>query len=64
MAKFKIEIDKDECIGCGSCEATCGANFAMKNGKATVKKAAVDDLGCNKQAADNCPVECIKITKG
>jgi len=63
MAKFKIEIDKDECIGCGSCEATCPANFVLKNGKATAKKAVVEDLGCNKQAADNCPVECIKISK-
>ena len=57
----KIEIDVDKCIGCGACEAVCD-NFELKDdGKVIVKEAEVDDIGCNKQAAEVCPVKCIHI---
>ena len=59
---FKIEVDKEKCIGCGACAATCD-NFELEEGKATVKKAEVEDLGCNQEAADMCPVDAIKVEK-
>lgn len=62
MAKHKIEVDKNKCIGCGACAAQCD-NFEMDGDKAKAKKAEVLDIGCNQDAADSCPVEAIKITK-
>ena len=62
MAKYKIEIDQEECIGCGACTA-CD-NFELKeDNKAYVKQKEVLELGCNQEAADNCPVNCIKVTE-
>ena len=61
MAKYKIEIDEDACISCGACVGACD-NFELKD-KAKVKKAEVDEIGCNQDAADVCPVSCIKIRK-
>lgn len=62
MAKHKIMIDKEKCIGCGACAAQCD-NFEMDGDKAKAKKTEVLDIGCNQDAADACPVEAIKITK-
>jgi ferredoxin len=61
MVKFEIIVKKDECIGCGAC-TTCD-NFELndKDNKAYPKKKIVDSLGCNEEAKDICPVECIKI---
>lgn len=62
-AKIKIEFDKEKCIGCGACVATCEENWEMDGDKAKPKKTVLDDIGCNQAAADGCPVECIKIIK-
>ncbi len=59
MAKYKIKVDQEECIGCGAC--TVCDNFELKNGKAHVKKTEVEELGCNKEAEEICPVDAIKI---
>jgi len=59
---IKIEVDKEKCIGCGACAAACD-NFELEEGKAKAKKAEVEELGCNQEAADACPVEAIKIIK-
>ncbi|MDD4607477.1 MAG: ferredoxin [Patescibacteria group bacterium] len=59
---FKIEIDKEKCIGCGSCAAICPENFEIaSDGKAQVKKSDIKELGCSKQAEEMCPVQAIKI---
>ena len=60
--KYKVSIDRDKCIGCGSCVALCEGNFELKDGKAYAKK-AISDLPCNKEAAESCPVQVIKLTK-
>jgi ferredoxin len=60
---YQVVVDKDECIGCGNCASICDANFEMKDGKAHVKQAKVTELGCSQEAADACPVQCIKIKK-
>lgn len=62
MAKYKIGVDKEKCIGCGACAAQCD-NFELDGDKAKEKESEVDDIGCNQDAADACPVEAIKITK-
>ena len=60
---MKIEIDREKCIGCGACAAICD-NWEMKDdGKAAPIKKEIDDIGCNQDAANGCPVQCIKIIK-
>lgn len=62
MVKFKVEIDVDACIGCGAC--TSCDNFELgDDGKAKAKQAELDEIGCSQEAADACPVNCIKITE-
>jgi len=62
MAKYKIEVDKDTCIGCAACSAVCD-NWIMDGDKAKPKLSDVDDIGCNMEAGENCPVTCIHITE-
>ncbi len=57
---FKVTVNTETCIGCGACVATCD-NFEMKDGKAHPKKSEVDEVGCNQQAVDICPVEAITV---
>ncbi|MFH0831516.1 MAG: ferredoxin [archaeon] len=61
--KYKILVDKNKCIGCGSCVAVCEGNFEMKDGKAAAINSA-SDMPCNKEAAEICPVSAITIKKG
>ncbi len=58
---YKIVQKRDECIGCGACASVCPDNWEMKGDKSFPKQEQVDDIGCNQQAADVCPVQCIKI---
>ena len=59
----KIEHGVDACIGCGACAAVCPDNWIMEEGKAKPLKTELDEVGCNEQAANACPVQCIKIIK-
>jgi len=60
---MKIIINKETCIGCGSCEAVASDLFAIKDGKAIAKKKNVsgDDLKKAKEAVDICPVQSITL---
>ncbi|MFH1237473.1 MAG: ferredoxin [Candidatus Aenigmatarchaeota archaeon] len=60
---FKIIQDHDACIGCGACAAVCPDNWVMDGDKAKPRKTEVKELGCNKEAMDACPVQCIKMKK-
>jgi len=62
---YKIDQEHDKCIGCGACVAVCSDNWEMKDNKAVPKKTDLteDELECNKEAAEACPVKCIKIEK-
>jgi len=60
MAKYKIKIDEG-CISCGNCANVCPDFFEMKE-KSELKKSETDDLGCAKEAAEQCPVNIIHIT--
>ncbi len=70
MAKIKLEREK--CIGCGSCQALCPSHFELiDDGKSHIKGAEkkeieeleVSKLGCAESAAEACPVQCIYIEK-
>jgi ferredoxin len=67
----KVIHERDKCIGCGACAAICPKFWEMKDdGKSYLKgskkkgniyELEVKDAGCNKEAADTCPVECIHV---
>ncbi len=57
----KIVFDEEKCIGCGTCAAVCPENWEMQGDKAKAKSLEVTEVGCNQQAADSCPVSCIRI---
>jgi len=70
---IKIIHDKPVCIGCGACAAVCPEYWEMGNdGKSDLKGGKkegeiqvleVKEEGCNKDAAQSCPVNCIHIEK-
>ncbi len=59
---YTIRVDKEKCIGCGACAVNCN-NFEMKEDKAVAKETEVEELGCNQEAVDICPVDAIIIKK-
>jgi len=51
-------INKEKCIGCGTCVEICGKVFSMgSDGKASAKKGA--NAPCVKDAITSCPVDAI-----
>ncbi|MDD5145266.1 MAG: ferredoxin [Candidatus Pacebacteria bacterium] len=69
---MKITLEREKCIGCGSCVSVCGKFFEMADdGKSTIKGAKTGQGGnleletneaeCAKDAADICPVQIIHI---
>jgi ferredoxin len=59
---YRIIQDREACIGCGACVSVCPENWEMKDdGKSSPIKTEVEEIGCNQDAADICPVQCIKI---
>jgi len=63
MSKFKIVQKIEDCIGCGACVSICPSNWELKGSKARPKKTELDAIGCNQEAANVCPVQCIKVVK-
>ncbi len=68
----KIKLEREKCIGCGSCAALCSKYFEMiEDGKAHIKganKADIEELEvkkieCAESASEACPVQCIYIEK-
>lgn len=65
--------DRPICIGCGACAAVCPEYWEMsQDGKSDLKggkkegemqKLEVKEVGCNQDAAQSCPVNCIHIEK-
>ncbi len=64
MAKYKVTLNRIDCIGCGACVAACPSNWEMQSdGKTKQKKEIIGDseLQCNKEAKESCPVNVIDI---
>lgn len=58
----KIKIDKEKCIGCGTCPALCPDVFELGNDfKAYIKEGADLGLPCVGESKSACPVEAIII---
>jgi len=57
--KPMIKIDKEKCIGCGSCEAVCPKVFKLN--EETFKSEAIDadNDDCVQEAIDICPTQAI-----
>ncbi|HJN62106.1 MAG TPA: ferredoxin [Candidatus Parcubacteria bacterium] len=71
----KIIFEREKCIGCGSCAALCPKYWEMaEDGKSNLKgsknnektsneELEIEELGCNQDAVDSCPVQIIHINK-
>jgi ferredoxin len=68
----KIILERDKCIGCGACEAVCPKYWKIsQDGKTNLKGSKkeegenyaleLEEIDCNNQAAESCPVQCIHI---
>jgi ferredoxin len=67
----KIIQEREKCVGCGACAAVCPKHWEMNaDGKASPKGSTViegkhvlvlEDVECNRDAANACPVRCISI---
>ncbi len=58
----KITLEKEKCIGCGTCIAVCPEHFEMgEDGFARVKNSEAEEVGCSVNAAQSCPVQCIHV---
>jgi len=70
----KVIHEREKCIGCGSCAALCPKYWEMaedgksklldseKNAEGNYEK-EVEDIECNREAADACPIQIIRIVK-
>ena len=57
-----VSVNKERCIGCGSCSAVCDEVFGLKDGKAYVKKGQEKSKApCAKEAEEACPVDAINV---
>jgi ferredoxin len=59
---MKPKVDKEKCIGCGTCEALCPAVFKLgEGGKAEVIAEADFEKHrrCIQEAIEMCPVKAI-----
>ena len=76
MAQYKIIFDKETCIGVLACVAAASKFWIPEEKKVDLKNATYNektkkyeliidekDFAVNKEAADVCPVEAIKIEK-
>jgi ferredoxin len=62
MPQYKIEIDRDECISCEQCVSDAPGTFGTDDDdKAIVIDPEGDAPDVILAAAQNCPVEAIKL---
>jgi len=57
---MSIKVDKDLCIGCGTCEVLCPAVFKL-NAEAKAEAISQADVACAKNAAESCPTQAIEV---
>lgn len=58
---MKVRIDREGCIACGMCVATCPNVFRMADDgfSEVYSQPKEEDYGLVAEAADNCPVQVI-----
>lgn len=71
----KIILEREKCIGCGSCVAVCPKYFeladdgkshikdSVKDEKTSKEELEVEKIECAESATEACPVQCIHIEK-
>jgi len=68
----KIKLERERCIGCGSCAAICSKYFELvddgkshitNSEKKEIEELEVAKIECAESAAEACPVQCIHIEK-
>lgn len=60
------KINKEKCIGCGTCEALCPAVFKLNNEGKSELLPDVDVLKhrrCIQEALESCPTKAIELEK-
>lgn len=69
---MKIKLEREKCIGCGSCQALCPKYFELQDDgkshiqgatKQNVEELEVEKIECAESAAEACPAQCIHIEK-
>jgi ferredoxin len=68
---MKVVLEKEKCIGCGTCVALCPKYFQMQqDDRANLKggvssgeteQLTISNIECIKDAADSCPGQAINI---
>lgn len=69
----KVIHNREVCVGCGACAAVCPKYWEMKgDGKSFLRGSkvigeehilVVPHPECNEDAANACPVQCIRVEK-
>lgn len=58
----KVTVDKDKCIGCGTCVALAPKSFKLgDDGKSFVIEPVGNDEATLKNAVESCPVDAIGL---
>lgn len=63
---MKIEVNKDLCIGCGSCQAICPEVFEIQDdglALVTVEEVTNENMDDALDAKDGCPTNAIEEVK-
>ena len=55
-----IIVNKNLCVGCGSCAALCPDGFRL-NEEGKAEPIDQKDIECANKAAESCPVQAIKV---
>lgn len=67
MAKYKVHLDEEGCIGCGMCESVCPDTFVIgSDGKSKLKRKIIEEKehADHKAVETGCPAEVIRVEKG
>jgi ferredoxin len=61
---MKVTVNKDICVGSGSCQANCPEIFEVVDGKSQVKAdpSTEEQKACARQAVEGCPVGAISAS--